>query len=77
MPTPYVALFYRQYAGMTGMTVTLEASDDMVNWSPVTGAPLLKKQVGTDSTTGDPMMEMGAPMDGSAHQFLRLKVTPP
>ncbi len=73
--TPYVALTYRQNAGMTGMTVSLESSDDMVNWSPVTGNALLQKQSGTDAATGDPMMEMGAPMDGSRHQFLRLKVT--
>jgi hypothetical protein len=72
-----VSLYYRQYVGMTGLGVTLESSDDMVTWTPVPIGDLISKQTGTDSATGDPMMEIGAPRDNSPQQFLRLLVTPP
>jgi uncharacterized repeat protein (TIGR03803 family) len=75
--TPYLSLRYRQNAAMSGVDVGLETSDDMVTWTPVDSNQIISKQVDTDSTTGDPVMEMGAPRDDSPQQFLRLKVTSP
>ena len=74
----FVTLTYRKNAAMTGFDVSLETSDDMVNWSAVPTQNMLSKQISTDTTTtsNDPIMEVGAPADGSPAQFVRLKVTP-
>jgi len=72
----YVTLTYRQNAAMTGMTLTLETSDDLQNWATVPSTQMLSRQIGTDTTTNDPIMETGVETDGSATQFVRLKVTP-
>jgi len=47
----------------------------MVTWTPVASGNMLSQQVGTDSTTGDPIMEVGAKADGSPTQFVRLNVS--
>jgi hypothetical protein len=73
----YLALIYRQSAGEVGVGVVLETSDDLQTWARVPGADLLSQQVGTDATTGDPIVELGAKADGSPQQFVRLQVTPP
>jgi uncharacterized repeat protein (TIGR03803 family) len=73
----FVALAFRENPAMTGVTVTLESSDDLQNWTTVPPANLLSQQIGTDATTGDPIMEMGAQSDGSPHQYVRLNVTGP
>ena len=73
--TQYLTLTYRQYALETGVTVNLQTSPDLINWTTVT-PPDLSQQVGTDPNTGDPIMEMGAVMTGTT-QFIRLNVTSP
>jgi uncharacterized repeat protein (TIGR03803 family) len=74
--TEYLTLTYRQNALLTGVNVTLESSVDLQTWTPVPPANLLSQQMGTDSTTHDPIMEVGVKMDGSAQQFIRLNVAP-
>ena len=72
--TPYLALVYRQYASETGIEVNLQTSTDLKTWTTVT--PSISQQVGTDITTGDPIMEIGVIATGSK-QFIRLDVTMP
>ena len=83
LPTPgivtsggsdYLTLSYCQYAGMTGLTVTLQTSTDMVNWTDVPPANLLNQQMGTTSN-GDTMVLQGSKLSGTAKQFIRLNVT--
>jgi kumamolisin len=73
--TTYLALAYRQYAYLTNVTVSLETSPDLQTWTAV--APAISRQVGTDATTGDPIMEMGVVAPASGKEFLRLQITSP
>ena len=70
----YLTLTYRQYAGMTGITIHVQTSPDLKTWTAVSN-PILT-QTGTDSTTGDPMMQIEVPSSGTA-EFIRLNVTMP
>jgi hypothetical protein len=72
----YVTLTYRQYQNETGITVTLESSPDLINWSPVVPPPL-SQQLGVDPVTKDPIMQVGVTAATSGNQFLRLKITDP
>ncbi len=73
--TAYLTLTFRQFVGATGVSVTLQSSPDMQDWTNVAPADLISQQVGTDSVTGDPIMQMGARMAPAGQQFLRLNVT--
>jgi uncharacterized repeat protein (TIGR03803 family) len=73
--TTYLTLTYRQYARATGVTMSLQQSTDLVNWTTVT--PDVAGPVGVDATTGDPIMEMGIAVTQPTRIFLRLKVTTP
>jgi hypothetical protein len=72
----YLALTYRQSAGATGVTMTLQTSTDLNTWQTV-NTPDIDRQMGSDPTTGDPIMEMGVKASGSGAQFIRLNVTSP
>ena len=71
--TEYLTLTYRQSAAMIGVIVNVQTSNDLQTWKTV-DPPDLFQQVGTDSTTGDPIMEVGVKLTGSANQFIRLEV---
>ena len=71
----YLTLTYRQYASLTGVTITVQTSPDLQTWTTVS-PPDLAQLAGADSTTGDPIMEVGV-IATSAKQFLRLNVTQP
>ena len=73
--TEYLTLSYRQYASASGITVNVQTSGDLKTWTTV-NPPSFSQQIGTDSTTGDPIMEMGVIATG-ATQFIRLNVTQP
>jgi uncharacterized repeat protein (TIGR03803 family) len=88
MPTPgfdttttpgitYLTLTYRQFALATGVTVAVQTSSDLTNWTTV-DPPAVSRQIGTDNTTAnhDPIMEIGVVASG-AHQFIRLNVSAP
>ena len=64
-----LTLTYRQYANLTGVTVTLQDSTDLITWIGVTNAGPTK--VGTDAATGDPIMQMQVPI-ATPQQFIRL-----
>jgi uncharacterized repeat protein (TIGR03803 family) len=74
--TAYLALTYRQFAAMTGVTVNVQTSDDLQTWQPVDPQNLLSRQLSTLSN-GDLIMEVGVKADGSSNQFIRLNVTIP
>jgi len=74
--TDYLAIDYRQSAGVMGVTVSLQTSDDLTTWQTV-NPPDLARQIGTDPGTGDPLMEIGVIANGSGNQFIRLNVTSP
>ena len=66
-----LTLTYRQYVNLTGVTVTLQNSTDLVTWTVVMNAG--PTMVGTDATTGDPIMQMQVPIT-APQQFIRLNV---
>ncbi|MDB4793502.1 hypothetical protein OAG63_00550, partial [Methylacidiphilales bacterium] len=73
---PYITLTYRQCASMSGITVNLQTSTDLVNW-PTANPPDFSQQIGIDPVTGDPIMEVGVKMTGQPRLFIRLNVTMP
>jgi hypothetical protein len=75
--TTYLVLKYRQYAALTGITVGVQTSQDMQTWTTIS-VPDISKQIGIDSTTGDPLMETGVIVPaGTPSLFIRLNVTLP
>jgi hypothetical protein len=75
--TTYLTLTYRQYALATGVTVTVQTSSDLQNWTTV-NPPAVFRQIGADDSTPnyDPIMQIGVVASG-ARQFIRLQVTSP
>ncbi len=72
--TPYLTLTYRQNALLTGTTVRVHTSPDLVNWTTVTNPTVLA--TGSDPVTGDPTTQVGVPAAGE-REFVRLLVTGP
>lgn len=73
--TPYLTLTYRQYSLMTGTTINVQTSTDLLTWSTVT--PDLAVQTGTDANTGDPIMRVGVKTNDAPKLFMRFNVTQP
>ncbi len=70
--TQYLSLAYRQYASLSGVTVSVQTSPDLVTWTTVDNPTVLAS--GTDPVTGDPTTQVGVPVSGSS-EFIRLDVT--
>jgi streptogramin lyase len=70
--TTYFTLTYREYAALSGATVTPQMSTDLLNWTAVSTPPTV---IGIDSTTQDPIMQVAVPYTG-ATEFLRLYIAP-
>ena len=70
----YLTITNRQFALQTGLTINVQTSTDLQNWTTVT--PDFTKQTGTDSGTGDPIMQNEVKVIGSK-LFIRLYVTHP
>jgi hypothetical protein len=73
--TEYLTLTYRKNAFLTGITINVQTSSNLQTWTTVS-PPDLSQQVGTDSNTHDPIMEVGVKTTGT-RQFIRLNVTSP
>jgi len=73
--TNFLTLIFRDSDSATGVTPVLQTSTDLRSWSTVT--PDINRSVGTDPSTGDPMVEMGIDLKGTTPQFLRLSVPAP
>ncbi len=72
--TRYLTLTYRRYALLTGTTVNVQTSPDLVTWTTVANPTVLAS--GSDPVTGDPITQVGVPFTGS-REFIRLNVTQP
>ncbi len=70
----YLTLTYRQAAAAGGVVATLETSSDLKTWTTVDSSVQLTPQI-TTLSTGDSIVELGAKMDGSARQFIRLNLS--
>ena len=70
----YLTLTYRRFALATGLTSMVQTSADLTTWT--TSANSITVQTGTDSVTGDPLMQVQVPFSGS-REFIRLQVTAP
>lgn len=62
---------FRKYAKLIDATATVQTSTDLHTWTTLATA-----QTGTDSTTGDPIMQAQV-VSPAAKQFFRLNVTQP
>jgi hypothetical protein len=71
----YLCLTYRQNALLSGVTINLQSSPDLQTWTTVT--PDISQQIGTDSVTGDPILQLGVNVTNLTHEFLKLKATTP
>jgi len=76
---PYLTLTYRQNAAENGITVNLQASTDLQTWTTVSSSDpaYLLQNIGTDPTTGDPIVQLGVKTSGDSRMFIRLNVTMP
>jgi uncharacterized repeat protein (TIGR03803 family) len=74
--TEFLTLTFREYALYKNLTINLQTSSDLKTWTTV-NPPNFTQQVGTDPSTGDPIMEIGVLYNGTGRQFIRLDVTTP
>ena len=72
--TRYLTLTYRRYALLTGVSVNVQTSPDLVTWTTTANPAVLAS--GNDPVTGDPITQVGVPLNGS-REFIRLSVTQP
>lgn len=73
--TPFLTLTFRQYSLMTGTTIHVQTSTNLVDWNTV--IPDLAGQTGTDANTGDPIMRVGVKTNDAPKLFMRFNVTQP
>jgi len=73
----YLTLSFRQNREETGITVNVQTSADLQTWQTV--APNNILTTGTDSVTGDPLMQyqVGVAPSGAAKEFIRLNLVAP
>lgn len=71
----YLTLTYRQNATQAGLTISVQTSTDLNTWTTVT--PDNTVNVGTDSATGDPLIQVQVKVNptGAPKEFIRLNVT--
>jgi hypothetical protein len=71
----YLTMTYRENELASGMVVNVQTSTDMVTWKTVT--PNFTRNLGTDSTTGDPIVEVEVKAGSTRQQFIRLNLSMP
>jgi len=69
-----LTLTFREYALATGITLTVQTSPDLQNWTNVTNPTIT--QIDTDPNTNDPIMQVEVPVM-TTRAFIRLRVTQP
>ena len=69
--TTYLTLTYHQSASATGVTGTVQTSTDLQTWTPLSPSSVF--EIGSDSTTGDAIMQ--AQVAVTDKQFIRLSVS--
>jgi peptidyl-prolyl cis-trans isomerase A (cyclophilin A) len=70
--TTYLTFTYQQILSLSGVTVNVQTSPDLVTWTNVPQSEIV--QSGTDSTSGDPIMQAQIPSSGSV-LFFRLNIS--
>lgn len=70
--TSYLTLTYREYAGLTGITVNAQTSPDLQTWTTVMNPTIFV--TGIDPATGDPIMQVQV---AGTSGFIRLSVVSP
>jgi len=75
----YLTLTYRKNRLATGITVNLEISTDLQNWTTVSPSDpnYFTQNLNTDPTTGDPIVQVGVKTAGASKKFIRLDVISP
>jgi hypothetical protein len=68
----YLTLTYRQNGLATGITVNVQTSPDLVNWTTVTPALNTSTPI---AGTNDSTVQVGAPMTSPTAMYIRLYVT--
>ena len=57
----------------TGMTINVQTSTDLQTWTTLSTndspADFFSQQIGTDSVTGDPIIQVGVKENGTGRQF--------
>jgi len=69
-----LTLTFRESPVVTGITISVQTSPDLQTWTTLTNPTIIKS--GTDTATGDPMMQVQVVPSGGT-EFLRLNVTMP
>lgn len=75
-PDTYLTLTYRKNIQATDATVEVQTCTDLISWATVT-PDIGPAQIGTDGSTGDPIIQVGAKCASIPKMFIRLKVTVP
>jgi hypothetical protein len=78
--TTYLTLSYRRFAYEGGLTIRVQVSSDLANWTTLDPSQYISLQEDTslgDSGTSDPLVEVKVNINGAAHNFIRLDVTSP
>lgn len=73
--TTYLTLNFRQYSLITGTSIRVQTSTDLLTWSTLT--PDLAVQTGTDPNTQDPIMRVGVNTNDAPKLFMKFNVTQP
>jgi hypothetical protein len=71
---PYLTLTYRKNSALSAVIVQVQSCTNLHNWITLLNPTVV--QVGTDSTTGDPIMQVQVPASGTTG-FLQLEVISP
>ena len=69
--TQKLTLTYRQYALLTGTTVSVQTSSDLQTWTTLSNPTIVP--AGVDPNTGEPLMQVQVPFSGDK-LFIRLYV---
>jgi len=75
-PDTYLTLAYRRNISATDVAVEVQTCTDLVNWVTVT-PDIGPAPIGTDGSTGDPIIQAGVKCTNIPKMFIRLKITVP
>jgi Pro-kumamolisin, activation domain/PQQ-like domain/Putative Ig domain len=73
--TQYLTLTFRENESTNGISVHVQTSTDLQAWQTIT--PNFTRNMGIDSATGDPIVEVEVKTTSNKQQFIRLNVTTP
>lgn len=74
--TPYLTLTYRQNPIATGLTIHVQTSSDLANWTTVV-PDISIYSAGADPTTHDAIVKVEVNAQGASRKYIRLNVVTP